>query len=111
MTTLNTLIKNKSDEIWMALEGGLPSEPSQVITLHQWRMSLLHTESWGHMVTSAEWMEHFQNECVDVFVVRDGQVYSVTSDVCPAENWTIDEYSSTYMMVDLDEKVWGVKQE
>ena len=102
---LYTLIKNKSDEIWMELEGKLPSEPKQVITLLQWYRSLLHPS-----VTSDEWTDHFADELLDVFVVRDGQVYSVTSDVCPAENWTIDEYYNTYVMVDLDEKVWGVKQ-
>ena len=95
-----TLIKNKSDEIWMALEGELTPTDTQVITLRQYHCrELNHNENYGHYVTSQEWMDHFVDECFDVYVVRDGQVYSVTSDVCPAEKWTIDEYANTYIMM------------
>jgi hypothetical protein len=116
MATLNknirTLIENMSNEIHQIQTGGDPYPyPQQVITLRQYHCrELNHNENYGHYVTSAEWMEHFQNECINVFVIRNGQVYSVTSDVFPAENWTIDEYANTYMMVDLDEKVWGINQ-
>ena len=104
MTAIYTLIQNKSNEIWMELEGKLPSEPQQIITLRQYHCrELNHNENYGHYVTSAEWMEHFQDEGIDVFVVRNGQVYSVTSDVCPAQNWTIDEYANTYVMMDSEE--------
>ena len=111
MAAIYTLIKNMSNEIHQIQTGGYPYPyPQQIITLHQWRMSLFPTLNWGRMVTSAERMEHFMDECLGVYVVRDGQVYSVTSDKFPANNWTIDEYSNTYVMVDLDEEVWGVKQ-
>ena len=102
-SNIYALITNKSNEIWMELEGRIPPAPKQVITLHQWRTSLMGLCP----MTTSEWKDHFEFECCDVFVVRDGQVYSVLADVFPANDWTIDEYHNTYLVVDLNEAAWG----
>ena len=101
-SNIYALVKNKSNEIDMELEGRIDPTPRQVITLHQWRMNLTELP-----MTTDEWIDNFQVECCDVFVVRNGQVYSVTADVFPAYNWTIDEYHNTYLVVDLNEDAWG----
>lgn len=94
-----TLVLDKANQLDMEMEG--KTFPRQIITLHMWRMNLTETIPQ----TTEEWFDNFHQECLDVYVVRDGQVHSVMCE-SGVNDWTIDEFDNTYVSVAPD-IVWG----
>lgn len=95
-----TLVRNKSNEVDMELFGEV--QDGHIISLRQWIVSVM--DGCPIPQTTEEWYDYFGVKGLNVFVVRDGEAYSLVADGhSPPDEWTINEFDRTYVMAYIDE--------
>jgi len=95
------LVRNKSNYIDMEIAGEV--QDNHILSLRHWSISFMRDLVVPQ--TTEEWEDYFFENGRNVFVVRGEEAYPLYADcdIECADDWTIDEFDRTYIMLYPDE--------